>query len=201
MGAAPARDIALQQLSAMPGVVGSMLFGSSGAVVSSAFPPVFDTAGLEQLASQLSGDKYFQDWLPDDDDALDLWYPDGRVIIRSMRGAWLLVLCTAEANAPLLAMSLTQAMRRLRAQPAGGVPGGAAPARAAEPTALEKLRAIASEELGEHSRQALEILAATEPSPGDLARAVSDIERMTRLFISRQKAKEIGRSMRQALGA
>lgn len=196
MGPPPVQESALQQLSGVPGVVGSMVFGSSGTVVSSHFPPIFDAAGLQQLASQLAGDAYFQDWLADDRAALDLRYADGRVVVRSMQSCWLLVVCAPDTNSQLLSMSLTQAVRRLRAPRAAE----AAPAAAREPSALERLRAVAAAELGEHAGQALEILAAARPTTKDLAHAVADVEKMTRLFISKKKAEEIGRSMRDVLG-
>jgi predicted regulator of Ras-like GTPase activity (Roadblock/LC7/MglB family) len=192
-----AQESTLQQLGTVPGIVGSMVFASSGAVVASSFPPVFDPAGLQQLAAQLTGDTYFQEWLASERTALDLRYADGRVVIRSMRGSWLLVLCTAQANSPLLAMSMTQAVRRLRAPAPGGA--GAPPARSS--SALDPLRAIATAELGAHAGQALEILAAAGPRPKDLSRAVADIEKMTRLFIDKRKAEEIARMMRDVLDA
>lgn len=202
MGAPAVQESALRQLSSVPGVVGSMVFGPSGDVASSAFPEVFDAAGLQQLASQLAGDAWLRDWLADDRASLDLRYGDGRAVVRALRGSWLLVLCSADVNSALLAMSLTQALRRLRAQAAEeAAPSAASAGRPEEPSALERLRAIASAELGEHAGQAMEILAAAGQGPADLARAVSEIEKMTRLFISRKKAEEIGRSMRDVLGA
>lgn len=192
-----AQESALQQLGTVPGIVGSMVFASAGAVVASAFPPVFDPTGLQRLASQLTGDTYFQEWLASDRSALDLRYADGRVVIRSMHGSWLLVLCTAQANSQLLAMSMTQALRRLRAPARAGAEAGAIPARS--PSALDRLRAIATAELGAHAGQALEILAAAGPKPKDLARAATEIEKMTRLFIDKRKAEEIARMMRDVL--
>lgn len=193
-----AQESALQQLASVPGVVGSMVFASSGAVVAASFPPVFDPTGLQQLASQLTSDTYFQEWLASEPSALDLRYADGRVVIRSMRGSWLLMLCTAQANSQLVAMSMTQAVRRLRAPvPAGAGSGGPPPVRAS--SALDRLRAIATTELGAHAGQALEILAAAGSRPKDLARAAADIEKMTRLFIDKKKAEEIARMMRDVL--
>lgn len=193
----PVQESSLQQLAAVPGIVGSMVFGSSGAVVASCFPQVFDPAGLQQLAFQLAGDQYFQGWLADDQAALDLRYAEGRVVIRSLHGSWLLVLCTPQTNSQLLAMSLTQAVRRLRAPRGPGRAATEAPLAAS--SALDRLRAIASAELGQHAGKALEILAAAGSRPRDLARATSEIEKMTRLFISKKKAEEIGRLMSEVL--
>lgn len=195
----PVQQSALQQLAAVPGVVGSMVFGFSGDVVASFFPPVFDPTGLQQLASRLAGDEYFQGWLADDQAALDLRYADGRVVIRSMQGSWLLVLCTPQANSQLLAMSLTQAVRRIRSPRDPGRAATEVPPPLPASSALDRLRAIASAELGEHAGKALEILAAAGPKPRDLARAASEIEKMTRLFISKKKAEEIGRLMGEIL--
>jgi predicted regulator of Ras-like GTPase activity (Roadblock/LC7/MglB family) len=200
MESTSSQESALQQLAAVPGVVGSMVFASSGAVVAASFPPVFDPTGLQQLASQLTSDTYFQEWLASEQGALDLRYADGRVLIRSMRGAWLLVLSTAQANSQLLSMSMTQAVRRLRA-PAPARTGTGAPPPARASSALDRLRAIANTELGAHAGQALEILAAAGPKPKDLARAAADIEKMTRLFIDKRKAEEIAQMMRDVLHA
>lgn len=195
MESTPLEHASLQQLAAVPGVVGSLVFDRSGAVVASAFPPVFDPADLHRLTAQLSADGYFQEWLVGEQAALDLRYVDGHVVLRSLDGSWLLVLCTAQANAQLLSMSVTQVVRRLRTQLPRPVP--AAPALA--PSPLERLRGVVSAELGEHAARALEILAAAGPRPKDLLRATSEIEKLTRLFISKKKAEEIGQMMREIL--
>lgn len=207
MSAHPHVDAALAQLGTIPGVVGSLVFDGYG-VTSSAFPPVFDPTGLRALAGQLAGDSYFQTWVAGKDGALDLRYVDGHVAVRTVEGgAWLLVLCTAQANTQLLSMSLTQVLRRLRtpgvatgelARPAAAVPAPA-PSPAAQPL-LDQLRAIVKAELGEHATQALEILAKVGPKPRDLVRAAADVEQFTRLFISKKQADELAREMRELLG-
>jgi predicted regulator of Ras-like GTPase activity (Roadblock/LC7/MglB family) len=202
METAPAQQAALKQLATVPGVVGSMVFGRSGGVVAAEFPAVFDPGGLGQLAGQLSADGYFQDWLAGDQASLELRYADGHVLVRPVDDAWLLVLCTAEANSQLLSMSLTQVIRRLR-MPAGAPPGrptGEFPA-AAPPSPVERLRAIATAELGAHAAQALEILAAAGPASKDLLKAVAEVEKLTRMFIDKRKAEEIGRRMREVIGS
>ncbi len=201
MESTPLQQASLQQLAAVPGVVGSMVFDTSGTVVASAFPQVFDPAGLGEVAAQLSADGYFQEWLVGEQAALDLRYVDGHVVLRPLGGSWLLVLCTAQANAQLLSMSLTQVVRRLR-MPGGGVAASAAqrpPVPASAPSPLERLRGVVSAQLGEHAAKALEILAAAGSRRKDLLRATSEIEKMTRLFISKKQAEEIGETMREIL--
>lgn len=204
MEPSPGQRAALSQLSAVPGVVGSMVFDAGGAVAFSEFPPVFDQAGLQGLAAGLAADGWFQEWMAGGKAALDLRFGDGHVVVRAMEGAWLLVLCTAQVNAQLLGMSLTQVLRRLRlgAEPGRTLTGElplvaapAAPAPPAAPPAAERLRALVAVELGPQAAQALEILGAAGPSRPELERAVADVEKLTRLFISKKKAEELGRKM------
>lgn len=197
----PGQRAALSQLAAVPGVVGSMVFDASGAVAFAEFPAVFDRGGLAELSARLAADGYFQDWMAGEQATLDLRFGDGRVVVRAMEGAWLLVLCTLQVNAQLLGMSLTQVLRRLRL---GGEPGrvhtGELPLPAsrpgpAVPPAQERLRSLVTAELGAHAEQALEILASAGSTRKELERAVADVEKLTRLFISRKKAEELGRKL------
>jgi predicted regulator of Ras-like GTPase activity (Roadblock/LC7/MglB family) len=201
VSAAAQGDATLQQLATVPGVVGSFVFDGRGEVLASAFPPVFDASGLRALAERLSADGYFQEWLAGEHDGIELRYRDGHVLVRTLDGSWLLVLCTAQTNAQLLAMSLTQVTRRLRAAPppraADAAPAAPAPV---ETSPQEKLRALVSAELGGHAAQALEILNAAGPKPKDLFRAAGDVEKLVRLFIDKKKADELGRRMREVLG-
>lgn len=194
MSAAP-RGEALQLLGAVPGVVGGLVFDRAGEVRDVFFPQVFDPGGLRTLAGRLAGDGYFQEWMATENSALELRYPDGHVLVRTVDGAWLLVLCTAQTNAQLLAMSMTQVARRLHAEAAREPEPPSPP-----PTLAEQLRALVSAELGAHAAQALEILNLAGPEPEDLARAAADVEKLTRLFIDRRKAEDLGRKMREILG-
>jgi len=201
----PGQQAALSQLAAVPGVVGSLVFDAGGAVAFASFPPVFDVGGLRELAGRLAGDGYFQEWMAGDQAVLDIQLGDGHVVVRALEGAWLLVLCTLQVNAQLLSMSLTQVVRRLRlgAEPGQGITGerplaAAPPAAVAAPpapSALERLRALVSVELGPQAPQALEMLAAAGPTRKELEQAVADVERMIRMFISKKKAEELGRKM------
>lgn len=53
--------------------------------------------------------------------------------------------------------------------------------------------------LGKQSAKALDILAGTGNAPADLTKAVNEIEKMTRLFISKKTAEELGSRMRGIL--
>jgi predicted regulator of Ras-like GTPase activity (Roadblock/LC7/MglB family) len=195
MDGTPMQQAALRQLAEVPGVVGSMVFDRSGAVAAAAFPAVFDVTGLGQLASTLAGDGYFQEWMLGEHAALELRYANGHVVIRALGDAWLLVLCTLQTNAQLVAMSLTQVVRRLRIQ----TPAPVARAPAPPPSRIDRLRAVVTSELGDHAAQALEILAAAGTKADDLLRASAEIEKLVRLFISKKKADELGSRLRGIL--
>ncbi len=195
---APEQQAALHQLAAIPGVVGALVFDAGGEIEASAFPAVFDTGALTKLAAQLSSDMYFQQWLTGDEAALSLRFLDGYVAVRALGEAWALVLCTAQANEQLLSMSLTQLVRRLKATGGAGMPAARAPQPLA-PTVLDRLHAIARDELGEHAAKAVEILSSAGPKPTNLVGAISEVEKMVRLFISKKKAEELARLMREAL--
>lgn len=188
---------ALQQLSAMPGVVGSMVFDAGGQVLDSAFPPLFDPTTLSLVAAGLAADGYFVEWTAGEQSAYDLRFAAGWVVVRRVAPSWLLVLCTPQANAQLVHMSLTQVARRLKAAPSSqGVPLAAPP----RPTLGDRLRALVQAELGAHAAQALELIAAGGEDPGRLAASAGEVERLTRLFIDKRKADELGRKMRDELG-
>ena len=202
----PRQQAAMQQLTTVPGVVGGFVFDPAGTVVASAFPTIFDPAGLQQLAGHLSADGYFQEWLDGDHASLDLRFGDGHVVVRHLDGQWLLVLCTPQANQQLLSMSMTQVARRLRSTADGTGPHTgevalptAAPVPAPSPTVVDRLSDLVTAELGAHAGQALEILAAAGPGAKELLRATADVEKMTRMFISKKKAEEIGQRMRELL--
>ncbi len=198
MDGTPSQQAALQQLAEIPGVVGSLVFDTTGAVRASAFPAVFDPAGLGRLATQLGSDSYFQDWLGAEQGGLDLRFSDGHVVVRPCGGAWLLVLCTLQSNAQLVSMSLTQVVRRLRI-PTPPPPRAAPAAPPPPPAPRERLRMLVADELGAHSAQALEILGTAGAKPKELERAAAEIEKLVRLFISKKKAEEIGARMREIL--
>ena len=158
--------------------------------------------GLSQLAAKVTSDTYFQEWLAGEQASLTLRFAEGSVAVRSLGTSCLLVLCTVQTNEQLLSMSLTQVVRRLKATGGGRARPDEPPTRASEPpppTAVDRLQAIARAELGEHAEQAIEILAAAGSKPKDLIRAIADVERLVRLFISKKKAEELGREMQMAL--
>lgn len=206
MDLTPSQEAALHQLAAIPGVVGGMVFDRAGEVIAAGFPDVFEPGGLKALAVQLAGDAYFAEWLTGERAVLDFRFGDGHVVIKPVDERWLLVLCTPQTNRQLLAMSLTQVVRRLRPDAAPSKTAAHSeppplPPAASHPGPRDRLRALAAEALGAHAAPALEILAACDDTPPALARAADEVARLTRLFISKKQAEELGRRMRETLGA
>jgi predicted regulator of Ras-like GTPase activity (Roadblock/LC7/MglB family) len=219
------QEAALQQLSAVPGVVGSLIFDATGKVQAAAFPARYDAWALARLGAQLAADGFFQQWMAGDGGLLTLRFVDGHVALRSLGGAFALVFSSVQANEQLLGMSLAQLARRLRpkapaparppAEPlppllprsAAPQPAATGPAAPPPPSAaakaqrgpLDRLKDLARAELGEHAAQALTILSAAGPGKKDQLRAVSDVEKLVRLFISKKKAEDLGRRMREVL--
>lgn len=191
-------DAVLQQLSAIPGVVGSMVFDATG-LRGAAFPALFDRQALEGLARELAQDTFFQEWTQGEGALYELRFAEGRVSVRPVDAGWLLVLCTAQANPQLVAMSLTQVMRRVKA---GGAPA-TSPPRPPAPVPpvplLERLQAVVRAELKANSDQALEMLTKAGNDPRALSGAVADVEQLVRLFISRKQADDVGRKLRDVL--
>ncbi len=195
-------DAVLQQLGQIPGVVGTVIYGREGLVEASRFPAVFEQTTVAQVASSLAQDAYLEEWLKGPAACLDLRFNEGRVVVRPLPGGWLLVLCTPQVNAQLLNLSLTQGLRRLQRDGVRpSVPPTAAPVRASAPTPdpTEVLRgrlvAVAEAGLGQYAPQAVELLARAS-SIGGLAEAAGEVEKMTRLFVSRKKADELAQKLR-----
>lgn len=203
-------DAVLQQLGQIPGVVGTVIYDREGRVEASRFPALFDRATLDHVATALAQDAYLEEWLQGPTACLDLRFGEGRVVLRGLPGAWLLVLCTAQVNAQLLNLSLTQGLRRLQrsgvrasapppAPPSPVAPPPVAPPPAPDPvgTMRAQLVSIAEAELGQFAPQALELFERAG-SLGELASAAAEVEQMTRLFVSRKKADELAQQLRAA---
>jgi predicted regulator of Ras-like GTPase activity (Roadblock/LC7/MglB family) len=192
-------DSVLQQLGQIPGVVGAAVYGRQGELLASRFPSVFDQPLLEQVARSLAQDAYLEEWLQGPAASLDLRFTEGRVLLRPLSGTWLLVLCTSHVNAQLLNLSLTQVVRRLQLEAERPSSPPVSPPPRTDPIAAlrDQLKEITRDELGPRAAQALELLSRAA-SVGALAEAATEVEQLTRLFVNRKKAEELGRRLREA---
>jgi len=106
-------DAILQQLNGVPGVIGSLVCGGDGAVVAHAFPPLFDAAIIEGVSATVADPASGIRNAVDSADLLDFRYGDGRIVIKPLRNAFLLLLCTKGVNLGVLTISLNVAKGKL----------------------------------------------------------------------------------------
>ncbi|MFZ5442330.1 MAG: hypothetical protein ACOZQL_20140 [Myxococcota bacterium] len=192
-------ELVLKQLSAVPGVVGALVFDAQGQVLGTSFPPLFDAGVLGQVTQALADDAYFAEWTSGEAASCELRFVEGQVTVRRAEPGWLLVLSTPQLNAQLLNMSVTQAVRRLKASP-GPAPSAPPPPMPAPKVKLaDRLRALVKASLGAHAAQALELLDGAGDSPDQLAEACADVEKLTRLFIDQKLADDLGRKLKATL--
>lgn len=103
----------LNQLNAVPGVVGSMVCDADGALVSNAFPPLFDDTALASAARVLADGATGLETVTGKVGMVDLRYGDARIVVRPMAGAHLVLLCAAQTNLQLLNISTSVALTKL----------------------------------------------------------------------------------------
>ena len=103
----------LQQLNAVPGVIGSLICGRDGVAVACAFPPLFDTSIIEGVSSAVSDPASGVQSVAGSAELLDFRYGDGRIVIKPLQDAFVLLLCTKKVNLGVLTISLNVAKSKL----------------------------------------------------------------------------------------
>ncbi|ABB31072.1 hypothetical protein GeomeDRAFT_1594 [Geobacter metallireducens RCH3] len=106
-------DEVLQQLNAVPGVIGSLVCGRDGDPIACAFPPLFDSAIIEGVTAAVTDSARGVFDATGPAELLDFRYGDGRVIIKPLQDAFVLLLCTKKVNLGVLAISLNVAKIKL----------------------------------------------------------------------------------------
>ena len=106
-------ELILQQLNSVPGVVGSLVCGRDGVMSACAFPPLFDTAMIEGVSSSVADPAGGILKAAAQADLLDFRYGEGRVIIKPIQDAFVVLLCTKKINLGVLTISLNVAKGRL----------------------------------------------------------------------------------------
>ncbi len=103
----------LSQLNSVPGVVGSMVCDSEGHILAHAFPPLFEPSMLRSAASVLTDSTVRLETVTGPIGMIDLRYGNARIVVKPMRGAHLLFLCTTSTNLQPLAISTSVALPKL----------------------------------------------------------------------------------------
>jgi predicted regulator of Ras-like GTPase activity (Roadblock/LC7/MglB family) len=119
----------LNQLNAVPGVVGSMVCDAEGALLANAFPPLFDEGALGDAGRVLTDGAAGLATVTGKVTTVDLRFADARIVLRPMAAAHLVLLCAAQTNLQLLNISTAVALPKLEKLAAALPPP--APAKAA----------------------------------------------------------------------
>jgi predicted regulator of Ras-like GTPase activity (Roadblock/LC7/MglB family) len=117
----------LAQINSLPGVIGSFVQEGGGQVVAHLFPPLFDSA-IVQDASHAIGEVLASLHECEGPESVDFRFAEGRVLVKPLTGAQLVLLCTKDVNLQVLTISLNVAIKKLEkllpvvaaAQPAAG---------------------------------------------------------------------------------
>jgi predicted regulator of Ras-like GTPase activity (Roadblock/LC7/MglB family) len=145
----------LSQLSSTPGVVGSLLVDSKGALVAHQFSVPVDPARLQQVAATLSDRAAGLQGAVGTVGVLDLRFAGARIVVRPAAGGQLLMLCAPSVNMQTLALSASGAIRRLEQLDAGGPAGQAPPPSPSG--ALHRLLLQVEEAIAEDGRESFRL--------------------------------------------
>lgn len=143
---------AIDELKAIPGVVGACLFGSKEGLLQSNLPGIFKQEKLSEVGKQLTKLLAAGRMSFDDLNDLSLHYDESVVIARELRrGLTVFAICDPSFNHNLLTMSLNLLQEELRDQPdvpvtlaaTSNAPQGVPDASELEPLMLELKTALA----------------------------------------------------------
>lgn len=180
----------IADVTALNGVHGAFVCGENGVVLSRQLPQVFDDSML-QAVGQVTGRALAGLETAGEVNELDLVYSDVRMLVKNFGKGQLFVLCQPEVNVSFLNLTANVVAQKLRQS----TQDGSASAAAAPATKKARLRELVDRELGDHASKAHDILDKSGEERADLLKAAKEIERMTRLFISRKKASDLSISM------
>ncbi len=128
--------------------------------------------------------------------AFDMLYERGRILVRKVKDGSLWILCEPDVNLPLLNLTTSKALKTLKKTYAG-----TEELTPEDPLAeiRSKLKAIAEEVLGDYAGKAIALLEEAGDSEADLLAACEEAEKMTRMFINKEKAIILSARMKATL--
>ena len=132
----------LDQMNTLPGIVGSMVYNAEGQVLAKAFPALFDGDALASAAGVLLYGVPGLEVAAGTISMLDLRYGESRIVVRPIKGANLLLLCTRQANLQFLNISVGMAIPKIEklvtSQAAAPAPIPAIPAISRPPSSIKE---------------------------------------------------------------
>lgn len=118
----------LQQINAVPGVTGSFICDEEGRLTAHLFPAGYDSTILQGAAATLADSSVGLQSAAGEVEMLDLRYNEGRIIVKPLPNAFLLMVCNKTINQQLLLISVKVAMKKLEKLVALPAPATAPPA-------------------------------------------------------------------------
>ena len=106
-------QMVLDQMNTLPGIVGSMVYNPEGRVLAKGFPALFDAEALGSAAGVLLYGVQGMEVAAGTISTLDLRYGESRIVVRPIKGANLLLLCTRQANLQFLNISVGMAIPKI----------------------------------------------------------------------------------------
>ncbi len=188
-------DAILKEINAMSGVQGSFVCDEEGRTLARALPEIYDDEMLAQagrVAAQTTTGLWMAKQRPVGE--IDLLFSGGRLIIKGLDSACLCILCTPRLNLPLLNMTANVAVKKLQKAIS------ATRLRPETPPRRERLKQVAEEILGDHSKKVLDMLSSARSDAPEALQAICDeAVRFTGFFMSKEKAEELGQRMRAVI--
>jgi len=123
---------------------------------------------------------------------LDLVFKEGRLVVKGIDNGGLCILCNRQMNYSLLQLSLEQGLKLLRRS---GTKDTGEPV----PNTLEILKEIAQEILGDHAQKIKSIFEAAEANREGFLAAITQAEKLTRMFIDKDQAGNMAQRMRDVV--
>jgi predicted regulator of Ras-like GTPase activity (Roadblock/LC7/MglB family) len=187
----------LAEFVAHSGVEAAFILDFEGTVISSAFSSSGHQKTPAALSSTLARSSTVLRSLNHEEIAeIDWVFSNGRILVRGLNPALLCLICERSINLQLLSMQLEdvilQIQSKQRSEPRQ-------PSKADIETLKSEMISIAEEMLEEHAEKVVAIVRASGNELENLEQACDQSEKVTRLFIDRKNAREMGVRMRALL--
>lgn len=106
-------EAVLQQINKTQGIVGCFVCNEDGIILGHALPPMYNMNSLQEASSLIADSLSGMDEATGGCGSLDLRFSKYRIIVRTVQGGYLLVLCDHSINFQLIALSLGVAQKKL----------------------------------------------------------------------------------------
>ncbi len=180
----------LDRLALLDGVQGAILFDLQGKVLLYSTPMALSAEQRIVLALALAQSLTDLSTIQTSDSMdLDFFFSQGRLLIKGIPQGGLCIVCDRQVNNSLLNIALEAWFNVLQESEKQ-------PANEPRPSVLNELKQIADEILGEHASKVISILESADADEADLLDAITQAEKLTRLFIDKDQAVRMAQRMR-----